>query len=440
MADANEFEEPIETAVSARSLAPAGEVRVLELRAPDGLGGSMSLDRSRTLGAAPGVDLRIEAPTVSRLHARVHLREGRPWVTDLDSKNGVRVDGLRVLCAELVDGCELALGETKLVVRHGSDARRRELWPNERFGQLRGRSDTMRALFERIRRVAASDACVLVQGETGTGKDLVAQTIHEESARHARPFVVFDCSAVPEALFEAELFGHVRGAFTGADRSRDGAASSADGGTLFLDEVGELPLSLQPKLLRFLESGTVRRVGESRHQRVDVRVVAATHRDLARMVADGSFREDLYFRLVVLPLEVPPLRDRREDIPLLVAHFARGRSVPRSVLEEASDRRWAGNVRELRTFVERVVALGPSEALRLSDGFAATPAGSGGGEGAAPDLDEPLRRVRERAADGAERAYLVGWLERTGRNVTAVAQAIGLDRTYVHRLLKKHHL
>jgi transcriptional regulator with GAF, ATPase, and Fis domain len=292
----------------------------------------------------------------------------------------------------------------------------------------------MRELFERLSKFAKSEATALVTGETGTGKDLVARAIHEHSSRARGPFVVFDCAAVPEALFESELFGHARGAFTGADRAREGAVQAAAGGTLFLDEIGELPLSMQPKLLRFLESRTVRRVGESDYRGVDVRVLAATHRDLARMVAGGSFREDLYFRLAVLPVTVPPLRARRGDIAALAQHFLGERALDATTLREIDGRPWLGNVRELRSFVERAVALGADEALRMIPGTQA-PAGL-----PPVPLDEPFKDVRERWNDHLERGYLAGWIERKGHNVSAVADAIGLDRTYVHRLLKKHGL
>jgi transcriptional regulator with GAF, ATPase, and Fis domain len=436
------FDDGAETVAVRTTLAPHAPVRVVELRLA-GASHALALDCPRTLGSAPGADLRLPHPTVSRLHARLEVRAGVPWVEDLGSTNGVFVGGIRVGAAQLVDGARLQLGSLTVEVGVPASERREPLWPTERFGPLLGRSAAMRALFERVRRVAASDACVFVHGETGTGKDLVARAIHDESPRRASPFVVFDCSAVPEALFEAELFGHTRGAFTGADRAREGAAAAARGGTLFLDEVGELPLTTQPKLLRMLETGTIRRVGEARHEAVDVRVVAATHRDLAKMVAAGTFREDLYFRLVVLPLEVPALHERPEDIPLLIAHFAKGREVDGALLEEAVRRRWPGNVRELRAFVERALALGTDEALRLSAArphAASSPGAAAPPHAAAVDLDRPLRELRDEAADAVERAYLAGWLDRCGRNVTAVAQAIGLDRTYVHRLMRKHSL
>jgi len=434
--DGDFFDDAMHTAALRSALPAYTALRVVEF-VHDGTVYSLVLDRPQSIGSAPAVDMRLEHPTVSRLHARIEARNGVPWIEDLDSTNGVFVDGTRVGTALLHDGARVRLGSLTLEVRVPSTERREELWPSERFGPLLGRSAPMRALFERIRRVAASDACVLLHGETGTGKDLVAQAIHDESARASAPFVVFDCSAIPEALFEVELFGHTRGAFTGADRAREGAAAAARGGTLFLDEVGELSVTTQPKLLRMLESGTIRRVGDTRHEPVDVRVIAATHRDLAKMVAGGSFREDLFFRLVVLPIEVPSLRSRPDDISLLIEHFARGRALDSGVVAEASRRPWPGNVRELRAFVERAMALGAEEALRLTEpsGGNSTAVGT-----AAIDFDRTLRELRDQAADAVERAYLTAWLARCGRNVTAVARAVGLDRTYVHRLMRKHDL
>ncbi len=241
--------------------------------------------------------------------------------------------------------------------------------------------------------------------------------------------------AVPEALFESELFGHRRGAVTGAERAHDGAVEAAAGGTLVHDQIGELPLSMQPKLLRAIETRTIRPVGETAHRPVDVRVIAATHRDLPQMVAANGFREDLYFRLAVLPVHVPPLRTRRDDIDALVAHFAGGRSLPADAMAELRERPWLGNVRELRNFVERALALGATEAMALAP---ATPRSVG----SLPDVDleEPFKDAKERWLSHVEKQYLSRLLEAKRWNVSAVADAMGLDRTYVHRLLRKHDL
>jgi DNA-binding NtrC family response regulator len=228
----------------------------------------------------------------------------------------------------------------------------------------------MRRLRADLARLAGSRATVIITGESGTGKEVVARAIHDLSSRAGRPYVAFNCAAVPRELFEGQLFGHRKGAFTGATSDQPGTIRAADGGTLFLDEIGELPLDVQPKLLRFLENGEVSPLGERRPVTVDVRVVAATHRDLAALVKQGSFREDLYFRLQVIPLRVPPLRDRKEDIAALARHFVRelgpkGRApvLAPDALAALGDRPWPGNVRELRNVIERTLAYAPDAAV-----------------------------------------------------------------------------
>jgi transcriptional regulator with GAF, ATPase, and Fis domain len=322
----------------------------------------------------------------------------------------------------------------------------------------------MRELFATLARLAPMDASALIHGETGTGKELVARAIHEASPRASGPFVVVDCAALPENLLDAELFGHTKGAFTGAVAARAGAIEAAEGGSVFLDEIGELPMSMQPKLLRALESRTVRRVGETAHREVDVRFISATHRDLLRMVSAGEFREDLYFRLSVLPVTVPPLRDRRDDIPVLVNHFldqmgGRGLATD-DLMRELVNRPWRGNVRELRNFVERARALGPAEALAMitqqvrpssssietaavADASAPGPAPSlpVRFEGADPGMFEHgYRDFRESWIDAGEKEYIRRLLLRHNRNVSSAAKEAGVDRTYIHRLIRKHDL
>jgi len=313
---------------------------------------------------------------------------------------------------------------------------RSELERSYSFVDIIGRSPAMRELFAVLARVATSDIPVLIQGETGTGKEVLARSLHRASARAEQPFVVVDCAAMPHTLIEAELFGHLRGAFTGATESRAGAFESADGGTVLLDEIGELPLALQPKLLRALEARRIKRLGDTRERPVDVRFMAATHRDLLRMASEGTFREDLYFRIAVLPIKVPPLRQRAEDIPLLVEHFLPGGvALPGDVLAELARRPWLGNVRELRNAVERMLALGPG-ALDDDGPVAPTPT-----EGLPPvPLDRPFKQVRQVWTDHLERVYIAGMLQRHGRSLARIAEASGLDRSYVHRLMRKHDL
>ncbi|MCA9574092.1 MAG: sigma 54-interacting transcriptional regulator [Myxococcales bacterium] len=403
------------------------------------------LSEPAVIGSAEGAAVRVQAPTVSRVHAELVWRSEVPWVRDLGSHNGTRVGGVRVDAALLEPGARLTLGSTVLEVEHVAEPSRVLLWPDAHFGQLRGESPVMRELFARLSSVSRTESTVLITGETGTGKELAARAIHEESSRAGGPFITVDCTAVPEGLFEAELFGHAKGAFTGANAAREGAMEAASGGTLFLDEIGELPAAMQPKLLRALEQRTVRRVGESAHRPVDVRFVAATHQDLAGQVGQGLFREDLFFRLAVIVVEMPSLRARREDIPLLARHFAARDAGPQPQGAEAlSDelllwmaaQPWRGNVRELRNFLERTRALGADVARAQTSSLVrrALP------ELPLPDIDRTYKEVRDEWTDHLEREYLRGWLERTDGNVSAAAEAMGVNRTYAHRLLKKHGL
>jgi two-component system response regulator GlrR len=388
---------------------------------------------SRTLvGSSEQSPLRIFDRQVSRTHLELEPREDGLWVRDLESLNGTYVDAVRVERARVAEGGVIRVGAVSLTLRP-PEARKVELWPTERLGDLVGRSVAMRELFMRLVEFAAATAPVLITGETGTGKELIARALHEQSSRRAHPFVVVDCGSLPETLLQAELFGHLRGAFTGATATRDGAAAAADKGTLFLDEVGELPLEMQPKLLRLIEAGTVRRVGESQYRTVDVRVLAATHRDLQSMVAAGSFREDLYYRLAVLPLEVQPLRNRVEDIDPLLTVLLPGKVVDASSLTALRGHRWPGNVRELRTFAQRAALVGVREALEMLKSRRALDEGL-------PQVSTatPFKQERERWLEHLEREYIQAMMRKHDRNITQVAQEAGLDRSYVHRLIKKH--
>jgi transcriptional regulator with GAF, ATPase, and Fis domain len=365
------------------------------------------------------------------------------WIRDLGSRNGTFLEAIRVLAARVPHGGRVQLGRTEMTVRYATDPTPVELWPKNAFGGLVGASIAMRALFARLSRIAQSQATVLIEGETGTGKELAAKAIHDASPRSDGPFVVIDCGALPENLLEAELFGHAKGAFTGALGCRLGAIEEADGGTVFLDEIGELPLSMQPKLLRVLESRMVRRLGETQHRAVDVRFISATHRDLRTMANNHAFREDLYFRLAVLPVTVPPLRDRLGDLPLLIEHLlpqgARG-TISADLMRELAGRPWLGNVRELRNFLERAATLGAPEALELAGRH------QGGSENTwwpklpREMLELPMRELRERVVERVEREYLARLLERCDRNVAKGAELAGLNRTYVYRLMAKHRL
>ena len=421
------------------------------------------IDGKVLLGSAPGSGIVVGDPTISRLHAELEAKQDGLWVRDLGSRNGTFVDGLQVLGARVPDRGKIRLGSTELVVDYNPTQRRNiEVWPTAGFGKLVGTSVAMRELFATLARLAPMDAAVLVTGETGTGKELVARAIHDASPRASKPFVVVDCAALPENLLDAELFGHTRGAFTGAVNARAGAIESAEGGTVFLDEIGELPISMQPKLLRVLESHTVRRVGEHTHRNVDVRFLSATHRDLLTMVNANEFREDLYFRLAVLPVHVPALRLRKEDIEPLVTHFLRSSGgpshVPAELMRELLTRPWRGNVRELRNFVDRARALGATEALAMSsqrdiiaapEVSAASSAPSATSSNPPPTtmsltdarmFEQAYKDFRETWIDSGEKEYVRRLLLRHDRNVAAAAREAEVDRTYIYRLIRKHEL
>jgi two-component system response regulator GlrR len=406
-------------------------------------GHETELDGRMVVGSAADSAIVVDDPTVSRIHAEFDSREDGLWLRDLGSRNGTFINGVQISLGRVPDGGGVRVGATLLSAQRDKTPKPVELWPADHFGPLLGTSIVMRELFARIARVARTDSTVLIQGETGTGKELVALAIHEGSTRAHEPFVVVDCAALPEALLEAELFGHTKGAFTGAGAARAGAIEAADHGTVFLDEIGELPLALQPKLLRALESRTIRRIGETNHRKVNVRFVSATHRDVRTMVNEGTFREDIYFRLAVLPISVPPLRQHLEDVPLLMKSFIPpGTTLSAELLDEITRRSWRGNVRELRNFVERVAALGVNEALEMHPTGNASHVGASPGdrpwETLSATLDRPLREARTFWLDSMEQVYVRRLLERHGGNVARAAEAAGVNRTHMYRLVRKH--
>jgi DNA-binding NtrC family response regulator len=332
-----------------------------------------------------------------------------------------------------------------LALREENRRLRRELAGE--FRGMVGDSAAMRAVADTIRRAGSTDATVLVTGESGTGKELAARALHAESRRADAPFIALNCSALPAELIESELFGHVRGAFTGADRDREGVFEAADGGTLFLDEVGDLSSSAQAKLLRVIEEGRVTPVGTAASRAVDVRLVAATNRPLDEMASRGEFREDLLYRLQVVTLRLPPLRERRADIPALAVHFvaelARRHERPVRSLSASARRAlvaydWPGNVRELRNVLERAVVLADGDEMDL----AALPARVSGTSIAPGPIDAalaelPYTEARERAVEAFERSFLAAALERHGGNVSATARSLGLHRQSLQKILRR---
>ena len=405
------------------------EVKSVELRVVEGRdrGAQRRLGAGAIrIGTGAMNDLQLTDPTVSRLHCEIRNVDGAVRIVDSGSTNGTHVDGVRVHVAELAAGARIRVGETMLAVAAAGESSL-ELSARHRFGEVIGASTEMRRLYAILEKVAPTDAAVLIQGETGTGKELVARSIHDASPRAGAPFVVVDCGAIAENLIESELFGHVRGSFSGAIADRRGLVEEAEGGTLFLDEIGELAPSLQPKLLRVLEGHEVRRVGDNASRRVDVRVIAATNRPLARSVNTGGFREDLYYRLAVVEVHLPPLRARPDDVALLAEHFFRRYAgeqepVPPALLSSLASRAWPGNVRELRNYVERSVSIGVA------------PAAAPGSEPIVP-THLPLKDARAAWTEQFETRYVEALLARVGGNVTRAAQLAGINRRSLQRLM-----
>jgi DNA-binding NtrC family response regulator len=390
------------------------------------------------VGAHRSCDVVLNDPRVSGAHAEIALDVHGYRVRDLGSTNGTFVGGVRLGEACVPAGTVLRLGGSELRLVALAESVEIPLPERDRMHGLVGSSVALRRVYERIERFAPAMATVLIIGETGTGKELVAEAIHCESPRRDGPLVVLDCAAIPPTLFEAELLGYERGAFTGADRANVGALERAHGGTLLLDEVGEVPLELQAKLLRAIETKRVRRIGGSEDIACDVRIVAATNRDLAVEVNRGGFRADLYYRLAVAQILVPPLRDRKEDVPELVEHFRAergGRALTDEEIARMSAHGWPGNVRELRNVVERMM-LDEGVALELE-----SLAGKGSDRidsYASPELAyHPARRS---LLGEFERRYVSAILERHGWNVSAAARAAGVDRMTLYLLMERHQL
>ena len=400
------------------------------------------------IGTHASNDLVLDDPSVSRFHCRI-VPDAAGWrVEDSGSLNGTRLQELRVLDAVLPAEAVLSLGQSVLRITASAPAGKTLVPMMPTFGTLTGTGRAMRKLFAVLEKVAASDINCFIYGENGTGKELVATEIVQRGPRANKPFVVVDCGAISPNLVESELFGHVRGAFTGADRDRIGAFEAADGGTVFLDEIGELPIGVQPKLLRALEQREIRRVGETATRKVNVRVISATNRDLEREVNKGTFREDLYFRIAVITVRVPALRDRPEDLPHLVRAFLTlldakdsEHLFPPEVIEELARHEWPGNVRELRNYVERSIVLQTARmSLPPSVGGAGALVGTvgSGGRGAEVDVSVPFKVAKDALIDGFEQSYLRGILEAAGDNMTKAARMAGIDRMYLHRLVQKH--
>jgi DNA-binding NtrC family response regulator len=431
-----------------QATAAAAVPRLTAIRGP-GTGRAMAMTSAfATVGRHPTNDLVLEDPRVSGVHLELRRAGQRVHLRDAGSTNGTWIGPHRVVEIELAEGAEVTVGGTTLKVDRDDAATPARRSMNDAFGKLVGRSPEMLELFAVLERVSPKELAVLVQGETGTGKEEVARAIHARSPRSSGPFVVIDATALPESLAESLLFGHERGAFTGADQRRAGFFEAARGGTVFLDEIGELAGPLQAKFLRVLERREITRVGGTAPVPVDVRVVAATHRDLRHEIDAGRFREDLYFRLAQLRVVLPPLRDRPGDVALLCRKLLEAvcESDPTPTLDPEAlahleAQPWPGNVRELRNVLARAAALATGPLIRRAD-----VAGEGVGfrgsreERAALVVSGPFAQAKEQAIDRFESAYLAALMRRCGGNLSRAAREADLARHHLRDLLKKRGL
>jgi transcriptional regulator with GAF, ATPase, and Fis domain len=402
-------------------------------------------------------DLVLTDKAISGTHFEIIARDDGYRLRDLDSTNGVFCGDLRVREVYLRPGLQFRVGHCELKFQPTQEIVEIALSKRDSFEQVVGGSVRMREIFATLEKVAPSELTVMVTGETGTGKEMIARGVHQASPRKHKPFVVLDCGAIPKDLIESTLFGHEKGSFTGAVGQHHGCFEQAQGGTIFLDEIGELDINLQPKLLRVLENRELKRVGGDRLIKIDVRVVAATNRDLRQMVNAGTFREDLYFRLSVIHVELPPLRERKDDVEALANLFLKEignrrnmkMSFAQDALQMLTSHSWPGNVRELRNVVERAASLaeGPgvsrSDLMFNRDSAPARPAPAASAGGGAPMVIDPgldFKEAKQRVVDQFELQYLKTLLERHDGNITRSAQEAGLTRYHLRELLKRHGL
>jgi DNA-binding NtrC family response regulator len=409
------------------------------------------------IGTAPDNDVVLSDRAVSRHHAEIRMTQQGLMFRDLGSTNGTFIGTLRVQEAYLAPDTECTMGYTRIAIRSSTEERPVSISADNHLGELVGGSERMRELYGLIKAVAPTPATVHITGESGSGKELVARTIHELSGRQG-PLVVFDASVTDPEMVRNDLFGHVKGAFTGATGSREGAFRRANGGTLFIDEIGELPLDLQPRLLRVLESREVTPIGSDKPSRVDVRVVTATHRDLQNMVQLGDFRADLFYRLSVVPILVPPLREVFSDIPLLVRHLVDKLDlncrVPMETMAALQRYSWPGNVRELRNVLERAAVFQQGGVIRPQDLH--LPAGGGAPPPSCPPLSSESVPPPASGASGSvtepdggasasmaqlkelERRMILDAMARHGNNKAAVARELGIPLSTLKRRLKDY--
>ena len=421
-------------------------IRAAQLRVVDGPDRGLEVELPPVgvvIGTERSCDVVLTDAFVSRRHCSVSPTAAGFSITDLGSKNGTVIDGVAVQKVTAPPGVALRIGKTLVQLMPADEVLDIPPSKNDRFGALYGGSPAMRSVFAVLERASKSAAPILFLGESGTGKELMARGVHDNSPRKDGPFVVFDCGASTETLIESDLFGHTKGAFTGAAADRQGAFAAAHGGTLFLDEIGDLPVALQPKLLRMLEAGEVVPLGGRKSERYDVRIVAATHRDVFGEVARGGFRGDLYYRLAVVEVHVPPLRQRTGDLKALIAMFLERAGSPElakqvggAALEKLERYHWPGNVRELRNVITRAVALaGPDDDFQ-SLPFVLRPT-MAAPEGQAIKADRPFHEAKDELIARFEREYLTDLVQKAGGNLSQAARIAGLERKFLYKLLER---
>jgi transcriptional regulator with PAS, ATPase and Fis domain len=389
------------------------------------------------IGSGDSTDLRLSDPTVSREHLRLFLTPSGLEMRDEGSKNGTWIGGLRIRSTLVTASTALRIGTTSMSLSLESGPLDLQLSESDRFGRAIGVSACMRNVFAMLEKASDSDVTVLLEGESGVGKEVLAQAVHQRSSRASGPFVTVDCGAIPPGLIESELFGHEKGAFTDAAKSRVGAFEQAESGTIFLDEIGELPLELQRKLLRVLEQREVRPLGSSDVRSIDVRVIAATNRRLSEAVQQNEFRQDLFYRLAVARVTIPPLRDRAEDVLPIARTFLAASSDPPVELPEdfasmLAAYHWPGNVRELRNVLDRYVHLGLRDTQALFDSKRRP----------SDTVDQNLSQLtyheaRRRAVDAFERAYIPKIMQRAGGVVARAAELSEVSRGSFYRMLER---
>jgi len=402
-----------------------------------------------TIGSGPHNDLVLQDSTVSRRHCELQLMSDGYSIRDFGSTNGTLINGVRVTEAFLNQGTQVQLGNTKVVFCPVQQTRMFEFSQKEEFGSLLGKSIPMRRVFHLAERYAPTDATMLVEGETGTGKEVLAEEIHRHSPRKNKPFIIIDCASLAKDIIESELFGHTKGAFTGATSDRTGAFEHADGGTVFLDEIGNLSPELQPKLLRVIEKKEVKRIGMNRLTSINVRIISATNRKLESEVNAGRFREDLYFRLSVVHIELPPLRLRKEDIPMLTMKFLREFHGDKALdhvvnfkktMDAFANYDWPGNVRELRNLIE-MACYGAPGPVDLSTFLYLNKTKAGENRiGQEFGTDRPFKIVKGKVIAEFEKNYIQDILTRNEGNISKASREAGIERAYLQRLIKKHGL